>query len=102
MASSYIPPAVRPLRAVGSAALAPVHANQRLGHQALTFVQALTAIPFALKHYRREVARLTADVGWGNGSLIVGGGTVGVVFILCAFGGIIVGMESFTALNLLT
>ncbi|RDI66559.1 ABC transporter permease [Nocardia pseudobrasiliensis] len=102
MASSYIPPAVRPLRAVGAAALTPVHANQRLGHQALTFVQALAAIPFALRHYRREVARLTADVGWGNGSLIVGGGTVGVVFILCAFGGIIVGMESFTALNLLT
>ncbi|MQY19191.1 ABC transporter permease [Nocardia macrotermitis] len=102
MASSYIPPAVRPLRAVGAVAMAPVEANQRLGHQAITFFRALAGIPFVLEHYRREVARLTADVGWGNGSLIVGGGTVGVVFILCAFGGIIVGMESFTALNLLT
>ncbi|MGV9541272.1 ABC transporter permease [Nocardia beijingensis] len=102
MASSYTPPALRPLQTVGKAALAPVHANQRVGHQAVTFFQALIAIPFVLKHYRREVARLTADVGWGNGSLIVGGGTIGVVVILCAFGGIIVGMESFTALNLLT
>ncbi|NKY44706.1 MULTISPECIES: ABC transporter permease [Nocardia] len=102
MASSYTPPAARPLRAVGNAALAPVHANQRLGHQAITFFQALAAIPFVVKHYRKELARLTADVSWGNGSLIVGGGTIGVVFILCSFGGIIVGMESFTALNLLT
>jgi phospholipid/cholesterol/gamma-HCH transport system permease protein len=102
MASTYIPPSVRPLRAVGTVAMVPVQANQRLGHQAITFFRALSGIPFALRHYRREVARLTADVGWGNGSLIVGGGTVGVVFILCAFGGIIVGMESFTALNLLT
>ena len=102
MASSYTPPAARPLRAAGAVALAPVHANQRLGHQAITFCQALAAIPFSLRHYRREVARLVADVSWGNGSLIVGGGTVGVVFVLCTFGGIIVGMESFTALNLLT
>lgn len=102
MAGSYTPPAVRPMRAVGNAALVPVHANQRLGHQGITFLQAVAAVPFALKHYRKEVARLIADVSWGNGSLIVGGGTIGVVFILCSFGGIIVGMESFTALNLLT
>ncbi|WP_280241942.1 ABC transporter permease, partial [Nocardia abscessus] len=102
MASSYTPPALKPLHTVGQAALGPVRANQRVGHQAITFFQALIAIPFVLEHYRREVARLTADIGWGNGSLIVGGGTIGVVVILCAFGGIIVGMESLTALNLLT
>ncbi|WP_225729074.1 MULTISPECIES: ABC transporter permease [unclassified Nocardia] len=102
MASTYVPPSLKPFRAVAGAAMVPVHANQRLGHQTITFVRAVTAIPFALRHYRKEVLRLTADVGWGNGSLIVGGGTIGVVFILCAFGGIIVGMESYTALNLLT
>ncbi|QIS12620.1 ABC transporter permease [Nocardia arthritidis] len=102
MASTYVPPPLKPFRAVAGAAMVPVHANQRLGHQTITFVRAVAAIPFALRHYRKEVLRLTADVGWGNGSLIVGGGTIGVVFILCAFGGIIVGMESYTALNLLT
>ncbi|MGK8524354.1 ABC transporter permease [Nocardia asteroides] len=102
MASTYTPPALQPVRAAGRAALVPVHLNQRIGHQAFTFVRAVAAIPFVVKHYRKEVARLIADVGWGNGSLIVGGGTIGVVMILCAFGGIIVGMESFTALNLLT
>lgn len=87
---------------VTSAVAVPMDANRRLGHQAITYVQALAAIPLALKHYRKEVLRLTADVGWGNGSLIVGGGTVGVVIMLCAFGGITVGMEAFSALNLLT
>ncbi|RMI30325.1 ABC transporter permease [Nocardia stercoris] len=102
MSSSYVPPLVRPWRSLGRALAVPLRMNQELGHQALTFLDALFAIPFALKHYRKEVARLVADVGWGNGSLVVGGGTVGVVVILCAFGGITVGMESFTALNLLT
>ncbi|MGV9675770.1 ABC transporter permease [Nocardia sp. NPDC003482] len=102
MGSTYTPPVLRPVRAVAGVAAAPVRANQRLGHHALTFVQALAAIPFAVKHYRREVARLVADVSWGNGSFIVGGGTIGVVVVLCSFGGIIVGMESYTALNLLT
>ncbi|WP_194816016.1 ABC transporter permease [Nocardia sp. XZ_19_385] len=102
MGSRYTPPALQPFRLAGAVAGAPYRANQRLGHQAITFFRALAAIPFVTKHYRKEVLRLTADVGWGNGSLVVGGGTVGVVIILCAFGGITVGMESFTALNLLT
>ncbi|MFE3446663.1 ABC transporter permease [Nocardia sp. NPDC059180] len=102
MGSSYTPPALKPVRMAGAAAAVPIQANQRVGHQAITFFQAVAAIPFVLRHYRKEVLRLTADVGFGNGSLIVGGGTVGVVIILCAFGGITVGMESFTALNLLT
>ncbi|MFD4432832.1 ABC transporter permease, partial [Nocardia sp. NPDC058497] len=93
---------MRPVRALGAAAKIPYVANQRIGHQAIVFFQALFAIPFTVRHYRKEVARLVADVGWGNGSLIVGGGTVGVVIVLCAFGGITVGMESYTALNLLT
>ncbi|CAM3973328.1 ABC transporter permease [Nocardia ninae] len=102
MGSRYTPPALQPFRVVGEFARGPMRANRRLGHQAITFVAAIAAIPFTLKHYRKEVLRLTADVGWGNGSLVVGGGTVGVVIILCGFGGITVGMESYTALNLLT
>ncbi|QLY32403.1 ABC transporter permease [Nocardia huaxiensis] len=102
MSSSYTPPALKPVRVVSNALAVPVQANQRLGHQTITFFQALFAIPFVLRHYRKEVLRLTADVGWGNGSLIVGGGTIGVVLALCGFAGITVGMESFTALNLLT
>jgi len=87
MGTRYTPPALKPFRAVGAVAIVPVQANRRLGHQGITFCRAVAAIPFVLRHYRKEVLRLTADVGWGNGSLIVGGGTVGVVIILCGFGG---------------
>ncbi|NUS44519.1 MAG: ABC transporter permease [Mycobacteriaceae bacterium] len=102
MGTRYTPPALRPLRFAGALLRAPLEANQRMGHQAIVFAQALAAIPVALRHYRREVLRLIADIGWGNGSIIVGGGTVGVVVVLCGFAGVTVGMESYTALNLLT
>ncbi|MGW6621855.1 ABC transporter permease [Nocardia sp. NPDC055002] len=100
--SNYLPPALRPFRAVKAATDPLTEANARLGHQGVVFIEALLAIPFVLRHYRKELARLIVDVTWGNGALIVGGGTVGVVLILCGFGGITVGMESHTALDLLT
>ncbi|MGW6423583.1 ABC transporter permease [Nocardia sp. NPDC055053] len=100
--ASYLPPALRPWRAMRQAAQPVADANVRLGHQGMVFVEALLAIPFVLRHYRTEVVRLIVDVTWGNGALVVGGGTVGVVLILCGFGGVTVGMESHTALDLLT
>ncbi|WP_280235679.1 MlaE family ABC transporter permease [Nocardia cyriacigeorgica] len=100
--ASYVPPMLRPVQRLGTAARVPAEASVRLGHIGLVFGQALSAIPFALRHYRKEVLRLIIDVTWGNGSLVVGGGTIGVVLILCGFGGITVGMESHTALDLLT
>ncbi|WP_280339083.1 ABC transporter permease [Nocardia neocaledoniensis] len=100
--ASYLPPALRPLRAMRQVTQPVTDANIRLGHQGMVFLEALLAIPFVLRHYRKEVVRLIVDVTWGNGALVVGGGTVGVVLILCGFGGVTVGMESHTALDLLT
>lgn len=98
----YVPPLLRPLRRAAVAVRIPVGLHVRLGHQGLVFVEALAAVPFALRHYRKELLRLITDVTWGNGSLVVGGGTVGVIVILCGFGGITVGMEAHSALDLLT
>lgn len=100
--TNYLPPLLRPLRAAKTATDPLTEANVRLGHQGVVFVEALLAIPFVLRHYRKEVLRLIVDVTWGNGALVVGGGTVGVVLILCGFGGVTVGMESHTALDLMT
>ncbi|MBF6213253.1 ABC transporter permease [Nocardia puris] len=100
--ANYVPPVARPLRWLRPVAGVPYGAAVRLGHQGLMLWQTVAAIPFVLRHYRREVLRLITDVTWGNGSLVVGGGTAGVVLILCGFGGITVGMESHTALDLLT
>ncbi|MFH5210893.1 ABC transporter permease [Antrihabitans sp. NCIMB 15449] len=101
MSSSYVPSVLWPVYALRDYVKRP-GAAARVGHQVSVFIEAIASIPFALKHYRAEVRRLIADVAWGNGSLVVGGGTIGVVVILCAFGGMTVGMESYAALDLLT
>ncbi|MEU0538359.1 ABC transporter permease [Nocardia sp. NPDC005978] len=100
--ANYVPPALRPAQRAAAALRGPAQFPVRLGHQATVFLAALAAIPFVLRHYRKEVLRLISDVTWGNGSLVVGGGTAGVVLILCGFGGATVGMESHSALDLLT
>ena len=62
---------------------------QRLGHQVSFLAQVLGAIPHTLKHYRHQTGVLLVDVMWGNGSVIVGGGTIGVlVFMGAAVGGL--------------
>ena len=69
MGSTYVAPVLAPLQAAKEFALAPNRTLQRIGHQIVFLGQALGAIPFTMKHYRREVARLISDVTWGNGSL---------------------------------
>ncbi|MGL4305476.1 MAG: ABC transporter permease [Mycobacteriaceae bacterium] len=72
-----------------------------LGHQSTFAIHAIRSIPFALKRYRKEVWRLLLDVTWGNGSIVVGGGTIGVMILLGAFAGLTLGLEGLSALNLL-
>lgn len=99
--TSYYPPLLRPMRRIRAALGAPQEMIARAGHQVFFLLRALGAIPLALKQYRPEVWRLLSDVTWGNGSLVVGGGTIGVVLVISAFGGATVGMEGYNALNLL-
>ncbi|MEU4413136.1 ABC transporter permease [Nocardia salmonicida] len=98
MASVYRPPGVRVALNV---AAGPWHGVIRFGHMFTFFVRAVVSIPVALRHYSRESLRILSDVTWGNGSLIVGGGTAGVMIILGAAAGGIVGIEGFNALKLL-
>ncbi|MEU0500274.1 ABC transporter permease [Nocardia sp. NPDC005998] len=101
MSSTYIPPLLRPLQQIKKSAQAPVDMVARLGHQVFFFLRSVGSIPLALRHYPKEVWRLLSDVTWGNGSLVVGGGTIGVILILSAFGGMTVGIQGYTSLNLL-
>ncbi|UGT61635.1 ABC transporter permease [Nocardia asteroides] len=98
MASVYRPPGVRTVVAVAGP---PSQGIIRLGHMVTFFTRAVLAIPLTLRHYRRETLRIISDVTWGNGSLIVGGGTAGIMIILGAAAGGIVGIEGFNALKLL-
>jgi phospholipid/cholesterol/gamma-HCH transport system permease protein len=73
----------------------------KAGHMLNFFGRILASVPIAVRSYQKEFLRILADITWGNGSLVVGGGTVGVVVVLGATGGALTGFEGYNALNLL-
>ncbi|KAA1251628.1 ABC transporter permease [Mycobacterium simiae] len=73
---------------------------ERLGHQATFLAQVLSAIPRTVSRYRRHTGTLLVDMIWGNGSLIVGGGTIGVLAFMGAAIGGSVGVEGYAALDM--
>ena len=89
---------VAPLGLLSKRAANPI---VRLGHMLVFFVRALLSIPIALRHYRGEFVRLLSDIAWGNGSLVVGGGTAGVAVVLGMTVGALVGIEGYNFLNVL-
>ncbi|GAB2524276.1 ABC transporter permease [Nocardia heshunensis] len=101
MSATYTPPLLRPLNKLKGAAGAPRDWLARIGHQVFFFLRSIGSMPLAFKQYPKEVWRLLSDVTWGNGNLVVGGGTIGVVLILSAFGGMTVAIQGYTSLNLL-
>ncbi|MFD6450951.1 MULTISPECIES: ABC transporter permease [unclassified Nocardia] len=98
MAAQYYPPGVRP---VHRAAVRLAAGAMRVGHMGTFLIRALFSIPVMLRHYRKEFLRILSDITWGNGSIVVGGGTAGVIIVLGAAGGAIVGLEGYNALHLL-
>lgn len=95
MASVY-----SPFRFGGNALRRVARVVGTMGHQVYFLVRTLASIPITLRHYSKEVFRLIADVTWGNGTLIAGGGTIGVVLVMCSFGGMTIGIEAYNNLNL--
>lgn len=98
MASTFVPPVLAPFVRLYGKATPPI---ARLGHMLVFFARAIAAIPVALRHYRAEFVRLLSDIAWGNGSLVVGGGTAGVAIVLGITVGALVGIEGYNFLDLL-
>jgi phospholipid/cholesterol/gamma-HCH transport system permease protein len=73
----------------------------RLGHLLVFFFRALAGVPIALRQYTVEFLRLLSNITWGNGSLVVGGGTAGVAVVLGMTVGALVGIEGYNFLDLL-
>jgi phospholipid/cholesterol/gamma-HCH transport system permease protein len=93
----------RPLRA-------PIRAGQAVGgavgttldgfgDQLAFYGRALGWMPKTLMRYKKEAARLIAEVSLGSGSLAVIGGTVGVIAFLTFFTGAEVGLEGYQGLQ---
>lgn len=100
-ASRYTAPLLRPFGWFRKLWTVPRDGIVSMGHLITFLLKAIGLAPITFRHYRKEVWRLLSDVAWGNGSIVVGGGTVGVMVILGIMGGATVGIEGYTALNLL-
>ena len=83
------------------AAQAPLNQLEELGDQLSLYVRSILWIPKTLTRYKKEVARLLAEVSFGSGALIVILGTVGVMASLSLFVGSLVGLQGFRALDAL-
>lgn len=98
MAAVFYPVGLRPAVIVADQSAQQI---AQIGHMVSFFVRTIASIPLMLRRYPREFFRLLSDVTWGNGSVVVGGGTAGVVLLNGAAGGAVVAIEGYNALNLL-
>lgn len=97
-ASTFTPTVLAPAKKLYKKTTAPI---LQLGHMLMFFGRAVVGIPVAVRHYRSEFVRLLSDIAWGNGSLVVGGGTAGVAVVLGITVGALVGIEGYNFLDLL-
>jgi phospholipid/cholesterol/gamma-HCH transport system permease protein len=77
----------------------PMDTLDDLGDQLAFYGRALAWTPRTLRRYKKEVARLLAEVTFGTGALAVIGGTVGVIAFLSFFTGTEVGLQGYAALD---
>ena len=77
----------------------PLGALAVLGTQATFVRRVVLSIPSTLLNYRRETLRILADISWGSGALLVGGGTIGVMVLLSLSAGTSLGIEGFNGLE---
>lgn len=98
MAAPYYPKGVRPIL---TASTSVAGLGVRLGHMLTFFTRAVAGFPLAVTRYRKAFLTILSDVTWGNGSIVVGGGTAWVIILLGATAGAIVGIEGYQALHLL-
>lgn len=71
-----------------------------LGSQLVFMGKSLVDVVPAMRHIG-EIGRLLSDITLGAGALIVGAGTVGVIFFMAFFTGTQVGLEGFKGLQLI-
>ena len=72
----------------------------KAGEFATFAFRALGAVRYTILNYRTEVLRQLADISWGSGAIVVGGGTIGVMVLLAVSAGTSLGIEGFSGLEL--
>lgn len=87
-------------RTARGVATRPMNGAAAVGHQFYFAVSALRSVPLALTHYRSQVMAHIGSITFGNGSIIVGGGMLGVLVILGGAAGATVGIQGFALLDM--
>jgi phospholipid/cholesterol/gamma-HCH transport system permease protein len=66
----------------------PIATLGRIGDQTTFYGKALAGTPYAVRHYTRDIVRLTAEISMGAGTLAMIGGTLVIIgFLTLATGG---------------
>ncbi len=78
---------------------APLESLDDFGDQLSLYGRAIGWMPRTVRRYKKEVARLLAEVSFGSGALVVILGTAGVMAALNLFVGSLVGLQGFRALD---
>jgi phospholipid/cholesterol/gamma-HCH transport system permease protein len=78
---------------------APLEKLDDFGDQLSLYGRAIAWIPRTVRRYKKEIARLLAEVTFGSGALVVILGTAGVMAALSLFVGSLVGLQGFRALD---
>ncbi len=78
-----------------------VNPLSRLGDFLWFCLVAVVQIPLAIRHYPAQIGRHLAEVSLGGGALVVGGGAVGVVFLMSTLTGTEVGLEGHNGLDII-
>ncbi|RDI54114.1 ABC transporter permease [Nocardia mexicana] len=100
-ATPYLPAGVRWVNRVRHR-VHPLRPVESIGFVIGFCWQVLSALPYTLVHYRRQTLMVVTDMTWGRGSVIVGGGVVPLMLLLGAAMGASIGIEAFSALDLLS
>ncbi|MCA1839230.1 MAG: ABC transporter permease [Actinomycetota bacterium] len=72
-----------------------------IGRQVAFYGRSISGARSALTTHFAETLRLTGELTWGAGALIVGAGTAGVIFFMSFITGGLVGIEGFKGLQLI-
>ncbi|MDN2495451.1 ABC transporter permease [Nocardia nova] len=93
-----LPGAVALTRSVTLPVRRSVH---EIGQVTIFAGKALYLLPKTVRHYRSQTYKTMNSMAWGNGSLIVDGGVVMLLFLLGVAVGAVIAIEAYGALNLL-
>ncbi len=100
-ASRYVPPVLKRVEACCEVVYhAPRNGLAAMGHLITFLVRSIGAVPLAFRQKQPGGAGVVVGCRRAD-AIVVGGGTVGVMVILGVMGGATVGIEGYTALNLL-